>query len=293
MGGKIEILLPVQFERGFKVIWDKIKKQDFVVKILSEHLKSGRLASTYLFTGELESSKEEMARGFACALNCEKEVLFDDCGCVSCSKIIGEGHPDVMWVGAHDAKSIKIEEIRNMMKWVTLKPYEGKWKVFILSGVDRLTHEASNALLKTLEEPPQRTIFCLLAESKSHLLETIQSRSFELRFRPDANVGGPDLRDLKESLSRMQENHWEEVLDSYQSLKRGALNQCFGELMQYFRDRIRDVGGEAKDPSRIASYLKAIDSVYESREALESNANQKLVLSRLAMKLRRVSPELL
>ncbi|MDD5218921.1 MAG: DNA polymerase III subunit delta, partial [Candidatus Omnitrophica bacterium] len=177
------------------MIWDKIETQPFVTGILKTHVETGRLAATYILSGDVQSGKEEMAQALACALNCEEKKSFESCACASCMKILNGNHPDVRWLGKAEerARSIKIEEVRDMLNWVYLKPYEGEWKVFIVTEADRLTLEAANALLKTLEEPPARTIFCLLVENRSNLLETIQSRSFKLKLRANSNIIEPDL----------------------------------------------------------------------------------------------------
>lgn len=272
--------------------WDSIHSQEFVVRVLRSHLVSKRVAPTYLFTGPAYSGKEEMARTFACALNCEAGHVFQPCSCASCIKIEKGVHPDVRRIGDAEAKSIKIEEIRDMIKWAYLKPYEGLWKVFVFEGSERLTLEASNALLKTLEEPPAQTVFCLLVVSKSHLLETIQSRAFELRFWPGAGHDQTDLAGLKSSLRENRAGNWEDFFESYVSLERSELHQLFSGLMAVFRERLQEITVGGSYPAEIMrGYLSAIDTLYETREALEANANAKLALSRLAMQLRRILPK--
>lgn len=261
------------------MIWEKVFEQSHIVKILKGHMAEKRLACTYLITGTQAAGKKEVAWAFAAALNCLNAQGFADCPCASCRKVFAGNHPDVRFAGGHDEKSVKIEEVRNLLPWVYLKPFEAKWKVFVVEGADRLTVEAQNALLKTLEEPPENTIFCLLAASRANLLATIQSRSFELRLRAvDADVE-PTLEQLLGRISGLGKAPWEEVLEAFQGLKRPAVNEALLSLMYYFRHQAAQ---KRHDPG----YAQAVEAVYVTREALEANANQKLALSHLAMRLR-------
>lgn len=154
---------------------------DFLIKqVIKQKFHSG-----YLLTGPDSERRKEIARGFSKALNCDKKNFFADCDCSSCQKINSGNHPDVKWYGVdEDVRSIKIDEIRDLQNWLSLKSYEGKVKVFILNEADRLTTEAQNALLKSLEEPPPQSVFILLAAKKSDLLDTVISRMVEVKMTP-------------------------------------------------------------------------------------------------------------
>jgi DNA polymerase III delta' subunit len=285
-------------EKEWTVISDKVKEQKWALKILKAHIEQNKLASTYLITGSDESGQEELAMAFACALQCEEGKHFKECDCRICHNIQNKNHPDVRWVGESKARSIKIEEIRDLIGWTALKPYEAKRKVFILTGADRLTMEASNALLKTLEEPPGHTIFLLLVENKAQMLETIQSRSFEIRLRP--LVEDIKLQPTKGmTFPGAGEQNWEDFLDIYQSVPREELKQNLDALMQHFRDLIfrhsedpeRSEGdGESRSFASLRmTLLESINFTYECKTALDENVNQKLALSRLAMQLRKAT----
>ncbi len=176
-----------------------------------------------------------------------------------------------------------------MLTWVSLKPYEAKYKFFILKDAERLTVEAANALLKTLEEPPPHTIFCLLVENRANLLETIQSRSFELRLAGRAEE--PDYARLRESLPGIEDQTWADFLENYQSAAREEAGRVLGEMLFYFREQIQcEIQRPGSAPHRWPSYLKALDTVYETREAVDANANIKLALTRLAVQLESILP---
>lgn len=264
------------------MLTEKISAQNFAVKVLSSHIRSHRVSHTYLFTGEIGSGKKDLALAFAAALNCETKNYFETCTCNPCHKLENNNHPDIHILGAdEDARSIKIEEIRESIAAASLKPYEAKWKVFLIWEADRLTQDASNALLKTLEEAPPDTVFVLTTTHKANLLETIQSRAFELRLKP-LEVPSPLPLGFAHDIKGKA---WEDVLEGGAG-SRESIQQLFDHLMIYFRDSLE----KAVSPDAEEAYLEAIELLTECKEAIESNANQKLVLSRLAMQLRRMVP---
>lgn len=253
--------------------------------LLLAHLKTGRLAHTYLFTGPENPKKTEIVTRFAQALNCEKGARADltpspaSC-CLSCSKIEKRIHPDVSWLGEDEkARSLKMEEIQTLLHRASLKPFEGRWKVFILKGADRLTFEAANALLKTLEEPPAHSVFLLLAENRAHLLETIQSRACEIKIPPlpEKNpMEDPAVRIFHEKGNRA-------FFERLQEAPRPELIQHLEGFMSYLRDCSEEVW--KNDAVQSKKYLEAAEGVYEIQKALDANVNQKLALTRLEMQL--------
>ena len=253
--------------------------------LLKAHLKTGRVAHTYLFTGTEGPAKDEMVLAFARALNCEKSSD-PVCDCAPCRKIGNRNHPDVRWLGADEkARSIKIEEIRELIHQSTLKPYEGKWKVFILKGAERLTLEAANALLKTLEEPPAHSVFILLVENKAHLLETIQSRGFEVRNPP---LPEKDPRE-SEKIQLLEKSGWNAYFEGLRADSRQELQADLETLLLYLRDG--SVLEWERRSNRSKQYLDALDSVYETQEALDANVNQKLAVTHLEIQLGKILSE--
>lgn len=254
--------------------------------LISAHLQRNRIAHTYLFSGPSGEAKVELALEFAKALNCEEiqkgdrplfpERGFEDCGCSSCGKIKRGTHPDVRRLGQDgEARSLKIEEIRTLLHTASLKPFEGRWKVFIFEGAERLTLEAANALLKTLEEPPEHSVFFLLVENKALLLETIQSRAVEIRLPP------PPEKDPRKSpaIAVLEKGDWEEFFGVLQGMRRKELTEALQGLLAHLRDQYSSAKGDCP--------LKALDAVYETLEALQANVNQKLALTHLQIQLLR------
>lgn len=161
-----------------------IESTEIFDRYLSQY-QSGRVFSSFLLTGEENEKKRQLAIFITKKLNCESKKFSEDCDCSSCRRIDSNAHPDVKWFGEdEDAASIKIEAIRELQSWLNLKPYEAKVKVFILIDAGRLTTEAQNALLKSLEEPPPQSLIVLMTERRGDLLETIVSRCREIKVAP-------------------------------------------------------------------------------------------------------------
>jgi DNA polymerase-3 subunit delta' len=164
--------------------------QERAVRVLQRGITTGRTSHAYLFAGPEGVGKRTAALALAQALNCQQGDAVDDgCGlCQSCRKIAKGLHPDVQVVEP-DGATLKIDQIRALEADAALRPYEGKRKIFILQDADKITEQAANSLLKTLEEPPGWTVLILLATTPSSLPLTIVSRCQTVLFSaipPDA-----------------------------------------------------------------------------------------------------------
>lgn len=136
----------------------------------------GELHHALILHGPVSALLRETAVRVAKALNCLEGTEGDDCA--SCQKIDRRTHPDIHFVeAAADKKLIAVEQIRDLVAGATMRPYEGRTKVFIVDPADGLSIGGSNALLKTLEEPTRDTAFILITRSPDLLLPTIRSRS--------------------------------------------------------------------------------------------------------------------
>ncbi|MCL6472309.1 MAG: DNA polymerase III subunit delta' [Firmicutes bacterium] len=161
-------------------LWTDIIGQKGAVDKILGSLDSGEAVHAWLFTGPRGVGKWTTAKIMAAALNCED----NGCGtCLSCSKVLREIHPDIFLVEP-EGNFILIEQIRRLLQSISLKNYEGKTKVIIIDEADKLTTEAANTLLKTLEEPPQNLVFILISSNIDALLPTIISRCRLVQFRP-------------------------------------------------------------------------------------------------------------
>ncbi len=165
--------------------------QSKTIELLRRSLDSERLSHAYLLVGQPHVGKMTLAINLAQVLNCEKEER--PCGqCKSCLRIASGNHPDVQVIrrlppthpGEVPKKEIIIDQIRDMAITAALQPYEGGHRVFIIDGAEYLNEEASNCLLKTLEEPPPRVLFVLLTVNDNSLLPTIVSRCQRIELHP-------------------------------------------------------------------------------------------------------------
>ncbi len=162
------------------------------VELLQRSLARGRLGHAYLFAGDQLEELELLARTLAKTLNCENPVKISgvatDCcdECLSCRKIENAAHADIHWARPESkSRIITVEQTRELMQQIQLKPTEAQHKVAVIVGADRLNVQAANAFLKTLEEPPSNSVLILLSTEPSRILETILSRCLRLNFFGD------------------------------------------------------------------------------------------------------------
>ncbi len=163
--------------------------------LLSRSIARGSLPPSLLFTGPEGVGKRLAAVAVAQALNCvspkvEAEVWgkapalpYDACGtCSACRRIARGTHPDVVVLQPGDNGAIKIEPIREVVAAAGYRPFEGRRRVVVVDEADRLTTDAQDALLKSLEEPPASSAFILTSSRPETLLATVRSRCSRLRF---------------------------------------------------------------------------------------------------------------
>lgn len=156
--------------------------QDSVSQTLSLALDSGRLGHAYLFSGLRGSGKTSSARIFAKSLNCDKGPTSTPCGeCENCRAAASGRHLDIIEMDA--ASSRKIDDIRDLIEQTRYAPAMGRYKIFIIDEVHMLTKESYNALLKTLEEPPNYVKFILATTDVFNIPPTILSRTQHFRFK--------------------------------------------------------------------------------------------------------------
>ena len=147
--------------------------------LILDTARRGELHHAILLHGPSPALLRDVAIRLAKTLNCLNGSTGDDC--LSCQRIDRRTHPDVHFVeAAADKKMISVEQVRSIVEEASLRPYEGRNKVFILYPADGLSVSGSNSLLKTLEEPARDTTFILITRSADLLLPTIRSRSQQL-----------------------------------------------------------------------------------------------------------------
>jgi DNA polymerase III subunit delta' len=178
-------------------------KQTQGAELLQRSLARGRLGHAYLFAGDQLEELEILARNLAKTLNCQKPVktggVATDCcdECPACRRTDHDTHADVHWARPESkSRLITVEQMRELMREIQLKPAEAGYKVAIIAAADRLNTQAANAFLKTLEEPSARSVLILLSTEPQRLLDTIQSRCLRLNFFGD-HIRPPDPTQMK------------------------------------------------------------------------------------------------
>ena len=174
----------------YQVIARKYRPQDFEELISQEHVKTTlenaitlqRIAHGYIFSGQRGTGKTTVARIFARCLNCADGPTAKPCGqCASCREITAGSSPDVIEIDA--ASNRGINEMRELRESVRYRPSRDRYKVFIVDEAHQITNEAFNALLKTLEEPPEWVVFILCTTESHKIPATIISRCQPFSFR--------------------------------------------------------------------------------------------------------------
>lgn len=162
---------------------------DWAVEYLRAGLRNNRTRQAYLITGTPSIGKTRFAQAFASALNCtHPDPEMRPCGeCRSCRLMESGNHPDVLY-SELDASTgaLKIEVLRDVMRRLSLKPYDARYRIAIIGNFERARGQAQDAILKTLEEPPPYAVLILLANSMENTLATITSRCQTIYLRPVA-----------------------------------------------------------------------------------------------------------
>lgn len=165
--------------------FDGIVGHDEIIEHLQNSIRLGKVSHAYIFGGESGSGKKLIANLFAMTLQCEEHGIEPCLKCASCKKAMSKNHPDIISVTHEKPNSIGIEEIRKqLIDDVAIKPYTGPYKIYLVNDAHKLTLQAQNALLKTIEEPPSYVVIILLTDNMDALLPTITSRCVTLGLKP-------------------------------------------------------------------------------------------------------------
>ncbi|MFP7495415.1 DNA polymerase III subunit delta' [Terribacillus saccharophilus] len=163
---------------------DMSKKQPVVSKMLVNSLKRDRISHAYIFQGSRGTGKTALSRLFAKSIFCKNRIDAEPCNdCTDCRRIDSGNHPDLHWI-VPDGASIKNDQILQLQKEFSYTGVESDRKVYVMEDADKMTANASNRLLKFLEEPGAHTTAILLTENSQALLQTIQSRCQILSMQP-------------------------------------------------------------------------------------------------------------
>lgn len=155
-----------------------------IIKYIRDAVSSDKVSHAYILNGERGSGKKMLANLFAMTLLCEEGGPEPCNTCHSCMQAESGNHPDIIRVTHEKPNSISVDDIREQVNnTIAIKPYQGPYKIYIIPQADMMTPQAQNALLKTIEEPPEYAVILLLTENAETLLPTINSRCVMLKLR--------------------------------------------------------------------------------------------------------------
>jgi hypothetical protein len=271
-----------------------------IFKIFS---KSG----SFLFVGEdssqIEAALETLAKKVSCSQSDEFVSANGYCGqCRDCLLIASRQHPDIFWIQPKGGSAtIKIEDIRILNEKINLKPFQLARKIFIIQDAQRMGPEAANALLKTLEEPPQNASVVLIAKSAGELLPTIISRCKLVRFSENKNNPVEDQQLINELICHFFEEDDtgsnQNLYEDIGALDRSKVEQLLNELAFVIRDilivglgkeGVRLVSGQT--PEKIKQWagffeqncgVPMLEQVINTKSYVNRNANVKLAIDLL------------
>jgi len=214
--------------------WNVIGHEKQLVA-LERDIKDKSLSHAYLFAGPEKVGKFTVAKKLAHILQCPNNFCHT---CPTCKQITKGGHPDTMEM-RNDGTSIKIEQVRDLIARLHMTT-SGNYKVFLAEDIERMTPEAANCLLKTLEDPPPQVIFIFTTTNVREVLPTIVSRMRIVKFRNFSDSF------LSHSLKSFFPEADEETLKQVAALSMGKSGRAFklmrdGELLSYFRKLYNDV----------------------------------------------------
>ncbi len=165
--------------------FNKVVGHEDIISHFRSSIEMERISHAYILGGDTGSGRSTLAFCFAKALQCETGDSQSCGGCKSCKQAESGNHPDIIYVTHEKPNTISVDEIREqVVDSMQVKPYSSKYKVYIIKDAEKMTEEAENALLKTIEEPPEYGVLILITNDPEKLLPTIRSRCITIMTKP-------------------------------------------------------------------------------------------------------------
>lgn len=228
-----------------------------IKEVLRESIRNNQISHSYLFLGKNGIGKKLIAKEFAKAILCLDDEKY--CGrCKSCVEFDGENNPDFSIISP-EGSTLKIEQIRNIQKTIQEKPIISKNKVYIIDNANLMTKEAQNALLKTLEEPPEFVTIILIGENENDFLTTIKSRCMILHFNTISD------EDMKKYLKT---NYNVDITQSMLDVFQGSIGQAIElkdkqENYKIIENSFNNLGKE-----NLIDFINKLDILYTAKDEI-------------------------
>lgn len=275
-------------------------------KILEKAINLKKMSHSYIFWGTEGIGKKIIAKEFAKQILCLGDNK-PDCKCKSCIEFDSENNPDFQLINSENDK-IKIEQIREMQRKIAEKPIISHHKVYIIDSADKMTPEAQNCLLKTLEEPPEYIVIILICSNENNLLSTIKSRCTRLHFdkienseildyinknEPDKNISPNIIEFAQGSIGKalkLSENIeiYENVEKLIEQMKSKDLIDIMKSAEQLYKSKEEiDFILEfinvilLKFGKQEHKYVKCIDIVEKTKKRIKANSNYDMCIDNL------------
>jgi len=257
--------------------------QNKAINLLKNQIIRNRLAHSYIFLGQRGVGRKKTAIELSKILNCYSGSNIDCCdSCISCQKIDKLIHPDLHIIDFEWQRKIleekilsnvlKIDAIRAMQKEINLKPYEGRYKTFIIEPAERLNIDAANCLLKTLEEPPENSIIILITTTLESLPKTIISRCQKIKFE---NLNNDIIKKI------LGYNIEDEILNlSNGSIEKAKLLVDSINIETGIKYQIDFFNKLVKNQIQISEIVELVTKINESKNSVEEFVNNLIYIVR-------------
>lgn len=211
--------------------------------IFQRVIEKEKFVNGYILSGTEGIGKKLFAIETARSALCQKNKYYEECDCDDCRYVSAGTHPDI-FITDTDENSISIDKIRDITANTFMTPTRGKYKFFIINDAHKLTRDASNAFLKTLEEPPDNTVFFLITHLPDHLIDTIKSRCIQMEF---SRLSKSELCDIlktkfpneaESDILLAAENGFGSVLNSMDALGKKVFSQIPPDIFENVTDAV-------------------------------------------------------
>ena len=240
-------------------MFDEIIGNEPIKNELKKAVYENKVSHSYMFVGIEGIGKQIMAKNFAQSVLCTNENEKGCHQCKSCIEFISHIHPDFLYLEP-DGNSIKIEQIRYLQRKIQEKPIISDRKVYIINDADKMTTEAQNCLLKTLEEPPEYSTIILVGSNENAFLNTIKSRCMKIAFQPIESKYIKQYMEETYGMTNISQN----MLEAFQgSIGKAILLKDKKEQYESIENMI-----EKLDKTDMTELIKLGEPLYQSKEEI-------------------------